>query len=69
MPRDTSAFEPHVSRVVSDLAAEFKLPREEVEPIVAETFESLSEARIKAFVPILARRHARSHLRRRRGAA
>ena len=57
-----------IDDVVSDLAGEFEplVGREELVRTVRQSFEDLSEAKIKAFVPILARREARRRLRTRR---
>jgi hypothetical protein len=48
-----------------DLAREFEptIARDTVHRVVSDTYESLSDARITAFVPILARRLARERLR------
>ena len=48
-----------------DLAREFEpaIERDTVHRVVSDTYESLSDARITAFVPILARRLARERLR------
>ena len=57
-----------IDDVVSELAAEFEplVGRDELVRTVRRCFEDLSEAKIKAFVPILARRDARQRLRTRR---
>jgi protein-tyrosine phosphatase-like protein/uncharacterized protein DUF3562 len=54
-----------VLQMAEDLATEFEpeVPKETVQRIVAETFESLADARIKSYVPILARRLSRDRLR------
>jgi hypothetical protein len=69
MEHERSSFESQINHVVDDLATEFRMPKEAVKPVVSESFRSLSEARIKSYVPILARRFARSRLRQARGAA
>ena len=68
---ERSSIERQIDRIVRDLANEFQLSREMVEPLVSESFQTLSEGRIKSFVPILARRHARERILglRRSGAA
>jgi hypothetical protein len=51
--------------LVEDLTLEFQptIPRETVHRLVSHSFESLADARIKGFVPILVRRLARQRLR------
>lgn len=53
-----------VSQMTEDLANEFEpeVPKDTVHRIVSESFESLSDARIKSYVPILARRLSRDRL-------
>jgi len=54
-----------VEALADDLIREFEseVPRDTVYRVVADTFESLGNARITAYVPLLARRIARDHLR------
>ena len=65
MDPSTQEAERYVPHVVEDLADEFGriISREQVEELVTECFGELSASRIKAFVPILARRCARDRLR------
>lgn len=58
---------PHIHGVVDDLATEFRarVDEDDVRRTVEEAFESFSDSRIRAFVPILARRTARELLRAR----
>ena len=60
-----------IQDVTTDLEREFSqaVPPEVVRRTVADSFRSFSNSRIQAFVPLLARRHARAHLRRESGAA
>jgi uncharacterized Fe-S cluster-containing radical SAM superfamily protein len=51
------------AQTVDDVAEEFRLPHEVVEPLVSEAFRIFSDSRITSFVPILARRHVRERLR------
>ena len=53
-----------VLQMAEDLATEFEpeVPRDTVRRIVAESFESLADARVKSYVPILARRLSRDRL-------
>ena len=57
-----------IDDVVNELAGEFEplVGRDELRRVVRESFENLSDAKIKGFVPILARRDARQRLRSRR---
>jgi hypothetical protein len=57
--------------VTADLEREFGqvVPPDVVRQAVQQSFESFSGSRIQSFVPLLARRHARAHLRREAGAA
>jgi hypothetical protein len=59
--------ERHIHGVVDDLAAEFRamVDEEDVRRAVEDAFRSFSESRIRAFVPILARRSSRELLRAR----
>jgi hypothetical protein len=54
-----------VDALTDDLTREFEpeISRDAVSRVVEDTFESLDEARIKSYVPILARRIARDTLR------
>jgi hypothetical protein len=65
------ALDRQIHDVVNELAGEFEpqVGREALERVVRESFEGLSEARIKSFIPILARRQARQRLRARRNIA
>ena len=64
------AFEAHRSldeeqrRIVSDLSAEMagRVPPQEVERVVADSFHALDGSKIDLFVPVLARRRARRAL-------
>ena len=58
-------MDPQVDALTEDLTEEFapNISRETVHRVVEDTFESLYDARIKSFVPILARRMARDQLR------
>jgi len=64
------AFEAHRSldeeqrRIVSDLSAEMagRVPPQEVERVVADSFQALDGSKIDLFVPVLARRRARRAL-------
>ena len=51
-------------KLADDLAKEFEpaVPLEMVQRVVADSFASLADARLKAYVPILARRLARDRL-------
>jgi hypothetical protein len=51
-------------KLADDLAKEFEpaVPSETIQRVVADSFASLSDARLKAYVPILARRLARERL-------
>ena len=62
------ALDRQIDDAVNELAREFEpmVGRETLERIVRQSFERLSDAKIKAFVPILARRDARQRLRARR---
>lgn len=53
-----------VLQMTEDLATEFEpeVPRDTVHRIVAESFESLADARVKSFVPVLAWRMSRDRL-------
>jgi hypothetical protein len=62
MEHERPSLERQISRVADDLADELQLSRETVEPLVSESFRTLSDSRIKSFVPILARRRARERL-------
>ena len=57
-----------IDEVVNELAGEFEpvVGRDELQRVVRQSFELLADAKIKAFVPILARRNARQRLRARR---
>jgi acyl-CoA synthetase (AMP-forming)/AMP-acid ligase II len=59
--------EQYIHHVVDDLATEFRarVDEEEVRQAVEDAFVSFSGSRIRAFVPILARRSARELLRAR----
>jgi hypothetical protein len=52
--------------VTNDLAEEFGhvVPLETVRQTVTQSFSSFSGSRIQSYVPVLARRQARQHLRR-----
>jgi protein-tyrosine phosphatase-like protein/uncharacterized protein DUF3562 len=54
-----------VDVLADDLTREFEpeIERDTVLRVVQDTFESLDDARIKSYVPILARRMARDRLR------
>ena len=69
MERELSSIDRQMDQMVHELASEFQLQPEAVQPVVADSFRTFSESRIKAFVPILARRHARRALRGTRGVA
>jgi hypothetical protein len=53
-----------VRKLADDLAKEFEpaVPSETIQRVVADTLASLADARLKAYVPILARRFARERL-------
>jgi len=57
-----------IDDVVNELAVEFEplVGRDELHRVVHQSFEELAGAKIKSFVPILARRDARQRLRARR---
>jgi hypothetical protein len=60
-------LERQIADVVNELSGEFgPLGRDALVRVVRESFESLSDAKIKTFIPILARRAARERLRTRR---
>jgi len=63
-----ASFDRQIQDVVTDLSGEFQsvVGRDVLERVVKESFDELSDARIKGFVPILARRLARQRLRTRR---
>src|SRR5437763_9384928 len=58
----------YIDDAVTELTREFEplVGHEELRRVVRQSFEDLSDAKIKAFVPILARREARQRLRTRR---
>jgi hypothetical protein len=66
MPENDQAMDRMVVDVTNDLVEEFGhvVPPETVRQTVAESFSSFSGARIQSYVPVLARRNARRHLRR-----
>jgi len=59
-------MDPQVHQLTDDLTREFEpnVPWDTIHEVVEDTFASLGGARIKSFVPILARRMARDRLRR-----
>jgi hypothetical protein len=58
-------MDPQVDSLTDDLTDEFapNITREAVQRVVEDTLGSLEDARIKSFVPVLARRIARDQLR------
>ena len=62
------ALDRQIVDVVNELAPEFEpvVGRDALQRTVRESFDRLSDAKIRAFVPILARRDARQRLRTRR---
>ena len=58
-------MDPQVDALIEDLAREFEpdVSRDTVHEVVEDTLESMGDARIKSYVPVLCRRLARDRLR------
>jgi hypothetical protein len=57
--------DPQVNKLTDDLIREFEpaVLRDTIHQVVTDTVDSLADARIKSYVPILVRRIARDRLR------
>ena len=65
--RDHVPIDRQIEHIAAQLATELDMSHESVEPLVSATFKTLGEhARIKTYVPILARRHVKAQLLRQR---